>query len=172
MHDLLIWKNLLYKKFHHQIKQGYKLPPCKRPFYSSTPPPKFNQNDLYSLKANSKESPFNAVYYHPPKTTNRLRQNPITDRSWIWLGRPEPRHVRYQPKNWSNWYCQEKRKAFRSEIDIWHTGNKILTAMPVPYIFLYSSAKIIYNTFKVSKGSKALQNPSTFTTLTLQNPDC
>lgn len=36
---------------------------------------------------------------------------------------------------------------------------KILTAVPDTYIILYSSAKIIYNTLKVFKISKALLNP-------------
>lgn len=44
--------------------------------FNSTPPPKFNQNDSKPPNPISKESPFNAVYRHPPTPTNQLRQNP------------------------------------------------------------------------------------------------
>ena len=45
--------------------------------FSSTPPPKFNQNDSKPPVPIPRESPFNAVYQHLPKAANRLRPNPI-----------------------------------------------------------------------------------------------
>ena len=60
-----------------------KSPRIPKPFqdksefnFNSTHLPEFNQNEPKSPDPIPKESPFNTVYQHSPKATNKLRQNP------------------------------------------------------------------------------------------------
>lgn len=46
----------------------------------------------------------------------------------IWSGRTWPCHNRYQPKTWSNWYCQKKRKGVGCWIQLAPAGTPLCQA--------------------------------------------